>query len=412
VLRRLGPGLLVTAAFIGPGTIVTSSRAGASFAFALLWAVLFSTVATVVLQEMAARLGLVTGFGLSEAMRRSFGSPAARVLALGLVAVAITFGNAAYETGNLLGASLGLEIVSGIPPRLWAVLIAAGAFALLASGTYRVIQSVLVALVVLMSFVFLLTAILVRPPLGELLHGTLVPSIPPGSLLTVIALIGTTVVPYNLFLHASAVQEKWPLGKVPTEQALTESRFDTVLSVGLGGLVTAAIVVAATPLFTRGIEASSPAIVADQLEPLFGTGGTGGAWGHGARAFFGVGLFAAGVTSAITAPLAAAYATCGAFGLPRDLRSRPFRMVWALVIATGLTLALLGGSPTEAIILAQAANGLLLPVVALFLLRVVNDSDLMSGFKNGPLANGLGGLVVLVVTGLGVYQLLRVFRVL
>ncbi len=403
MLRRLGPGLLVTAAFIGPGTIVTSSRAGASFAFALLWAVLFSTVATVVLQEMAARLGLVTGFGLSEAMRRTFGSPAARVLALGLVAVAITFGNAAYETGNLLGASLGLEIVSGIPPRLWAVLIAAGAFALLASGTYRVIQSVLVALVVLMSFVFLLTAILVRPPLGELLHGTLVPSIPPGSLLTVIALIGTTVVPYNLFLHASAVQEKWPLGKVPTEQALTESRFDTVVSVALGGLVTAATVVAATPLFTRGIDASTPAVVADQLEPLFGTGG---------RAFFGVGLFAAGVTSTITAPLAAAYATCGALGLPRDLRSRPFRLVWALVIATGLTLALLGGSPTEAIILAQAANGLLLPVVALFLLRVVNDSDLMGAFKNGPLANGLGGLVVLVVTGLGVYQLLRVFRVL
>lgn len=406
MLRRLGPGLLVTAAFIGPGTIVTSSRAGARFAFALLWAVLFSTLATAVLQEMAARLGLVTGFGLSEAMRRTFRNPATRILALALVALAITFGNAAYETGNLLGASLGLEIVSDVPPRLWAVVIAAAAFALLASGTYRVIQNVLVALVVLMSFVFLLTALLVRPSLGAILRGTFVPSVPEGSLLTVIALIGTTVVPYNLFLHASAVQEKWPLGKVPREQALAESRFDTVASVGLGGLVTAAIVVAATPLFTRGIDASTPAVVAHQLEPLFG------AWGRWARAFFGVGLFAAGVTSAITAPLAAAYATCGALGLPRDLRSRPFRLVWALVIATGLTLALLGGSPTEAIILAQAANGLLLPVVALFLLRVVNDAALMSGFKNGPLANGLGGIVVLVVAGLGIYQLLRVLGIL
>jgi manganese transport protein len=354
---------------------------------------------------MAARLGLVTGVGLSEAMRRSFGAPAARFLALALVAVAITFGNAAYETGNLLGASLGLEIVTGAPPRLWAVVIAGAAFALLASGTYRWIQNVLVALVVLMSFVFLLTALLVRPPLGAIVAGTFVPSIPKGSLLTVIALIGTTVVPYNLFLHASAVQEKWPLGTIPREQALAESRFDTVMSVGLGGLVTAAIVVAATPLFVRGIDASTPAVVADQLEPLFG------AWGRWARALFGIGLFAAGVTSAITAPLAAAYATCGALGLPRDLRSQPFRLVWALVIATGLTLALLGGSPTEAIILAQAANGLLLPVVALFLLRVVNDSVLMSGFKNGALANGLGGLVVVVVTGLGIYQLLRVFGV-
>lgn len=405
MLRRLGPGLLVTAAFIGPGTIVTSSRAGASFAFTLLWAVVFSTLATAVLQEMAARLGLVTGFGLSEAMRRTFGSPASRVLALGLVALAITFGNAAYETGNLLGASLGLEIVSGLSPHLWAVAIALSAFALLASGTYRVIQNVLVALVVLMSSIFLLTAVVVRPPIGALLEGMFVPSIPEGSLLTVIALIGTTVVPYNLFLHASAVREKWPPGKVPTERALTESRFDTAVSVGLGGFVTAAIVVAATPLFARGIEASTPAAVAGQLASLFGPSGS---W---VRALFGMGLFAAGLTSAITAPLAAAYATCGALGLPPDLRSRPFRLVWAFVIATGLILAFLGGSPTEAIILAQAANGLLLPLVAFFLLRVVNDQDLMKAFKNGPLANGLGGIVVLVVTGLGVYQLLRVFGV-
>jgi manganese transport protein len=381
-IRRLGPGLLVAAAFIGPGTIVTASRAGASYGMALVWAVVFSAFATTILQEMAARVGLVTRNGLSESIRKSLSNPVVRFLSLGLVTVAITLGNAAYQTGNLLGASLGLEILTGIAPKVWAVVIAAIAFALLASGTYRVIQRVLVALVVLMSCVFLLTAILVKPSLAELAVG-LLPTIPEGSLLTVIALIGTTVVPYNLFLHASTVQQKWP-ETLRTEQALADSRLDTSLSVALGGLVTIAVVINATPLDD---------VV--RLDP----------W---ARSLYGLGLCAAGLTSAITAPLAAAYATSGALGWEHDLRGRRFRTVWGFVVITGLVLALAGGSPTEAIVLAQAANGLLLPLIAVFLLFVVNDPKLMGAFRNRAATNVLGALVVLVVAGLGVYQLARV----
>ena len=381
-LRSFGPGLLVAAAFIGPGTIVTASRAGASFGMTLLWAVVFSAVATAVLQEMAARVGLVTRKGLSEAIRVSFRAPIIRVLSLGLVAVAITLGNAAYETGNLLGASLGLEILTGIPPQTWLFVIAAAACLLLLSGTYRIIQRVLVGLVVLMSFVFIITAILVDPPVVEVARG-LVPAVPEGSLLTILALIGTTVVPYNLFLHASTVQEKWP-SSLPAERALEESRMDTLLSVALGGLVTIAVVVNATPL--DDVASLSP-------------------W---ARSLYGAGLFAAGLTSTITAPLAAAYATSGALGWERDLRAFRFRAVWGFVIVTGFALALVGGSPTEAIVLAQAANGLLLPLIAVFLLFVVNDAELMGSFRNRRSANLLGVLVVCVVTGLGAYQLVRV----
>lgn len=393
-LRSFGPGLLVAAAFIGPGTIVTASRAGTSYGMALLWAVVFSVIATAVLQEMAARVGLVTRKGLSEAIRESFSEPVVRFLSLGLVAVAIALGNAAYETGNLLGASLGLESLSGVSRKPWVFVIAAAASGLLMSGTYRVIQRVLVGLVVLMSFVFLVTAILVEPSLGELGRG-LVPSVPDGSLLTIIALIGTTVVPYNLFLHASTVQEKWPAG-MKTDEALAQSRLDTGLSVGLGGLVTIAILVNATPFD----DASSLSAIASQLEPVLGD------W---AGAFFGLGLFAAGLTSSVTAPLAAGYAMSGALGWERDLTAPRFRAVIAFVVLTGLVMALIGGSPTEAIVIAQAANGLLLPLIAIFLIVVVNDGALMGAFRNRPLQNLLGVLVVLVVTGLGVYQLLRVF---
>jgi Mn2+/Fe2+ NRAMP family transporter len=374
----------VAAAFIGPGTIVTASRAGESFGMTLLWAVVFSALATAILQEMASRLGLVTRKGLSEALRESLAArPFLRLVVLVLVAVAITLGNAAYETGNLLGASLGLEILTGVSSGRWVLVIAAAAIVLLASGTYRAIQRVLVALVVLMSFVFLVTAALARPSVLELARG-LIPTVPEGSLLTIIALIGTTVVPYNLFLHASTVQEKWP-ASVPTAQALEQSRIDTAFSVALGGLVTIAVVVNKTPL--------------DDVSSL----------GPLAQSFYGIGLFAAGLTSTITAPLAAAYATSGALGWERDLKAAHFRAVWAFVVATGVVLALAGGSPTEAIILAQAANGLLLPVIALFLLFVVNDPKLMDSFRNGARANALGLAVVAVVSGLGVYQLMRVF---
>ena len=280
-LRSLGPGLLVTAAFIGPGTIVTSSRAGARYGFALLWAVVFSVIATAVLQEMAARLGIVRRSGLSDAIRQSFRRPLLRYAALGLVALAITVGNAAYEAGNLLGASLGLELTLGWTPRAWVVVIAVAATVLLGSGTYRVIQSVLVALVVVMSAVFLFTAVMVGPAPGELLKGMLVPQIPAGSLVTISALIGTTVVPYNLFLHASAVQEKWS-SEVPADEALPAARLDTYLSVTLGGAVTLAIIVTATPLLGRGIEQADALMVTGVLEPILGSA---------AKTFFGLGLF-------------------------------------------------------------------------------------------------------------------------
>ena len=256
----------------------------------------------------------------------------------------------------------------------------------------------MVALVVVMSAVFLFTAVMVGPAPGELLKGMLVPQIPAGSLVTIIALIGTTVVPYNLFLHASAVQEKWS-SEVPADEALPAARLDTYLSVTLGGAVTLAIIVTATPLLGRGIEQADALMVTGVLEPILGSA---------AKTFFGLGLFAAGLTSAITAPLAAAYATTGALGMDRDMRSTAFRSVWILVIVVGVALSLSGGSPTEAILLAQAANGLLLPLIAIFLLVVMNDRSLLGRYRNRWFANLLAGAVVLVVIGLGAFQLLRV----
>jgi len=389
LLRSVGPGAVVAAAFIGPGTVTTATLAGAGFGTTLLWALTFSTVATLVLQEMAARLGLVTGAGLGEAIRSGFGAGAMRLLAVGLVIAAVAFGNAAYETGNLLGAALGVNGIAGGELRVWAVGIAVVAFLLLWTGRYHVIERVMIGMVVVMSLVFLATAVVLAPPVGELLRGMFVPTLPedPRALVVAVGLIGTTVVPYNLFLHAAAVREKWS-----GPEWLPAARLDLGIAIVLGGLVSMAIVATSAAALAGGGEVASAADMAVQLEPVLG------AW---ARVFFAAGLLAAGLTSAITAPLAAAYATAGALGWARDLRDRKVRAVWMLVLGAGTLFAAAGIRPVPAILFAQVANGVLLPAVAIFLLLAVNDRRRMGEWRNGPIANVVGAAVVLIAIGLG-----------
>ena len=394
--------MLVTAAFVGPGTIATASSAGANFGFALLWALLFSVFATIVLQEMAARVGLVTRAGLAEAMRNAFPGRWLGTFSVIIVVGAVGLGNAAYEAGNIAGAALALATVGGFETQGWAVIIGLGAGALLLSGRYRLLESVLILLVLTMSVVFLLTAFLVAPPVAEILSGMLRPSLPQGSLLTVLALIGTTVVPYNLFLHANAVREKWG-ADVAVDVALHESRWDTGLSIGLGGLITLAIVSTAAAAFFQSNQAFSGESLGVQLEPLLGPS---------ARYVFAAGLFASGLTSAITAPLAAAYAVCGAMGWNVGLSSRPFRLVWGVVLLTGTVFAAIGTKPLAAILFAQVANGLLLPFVAAFLLLVMNRRDLLGEHVNGPLSNLLGVIVVITAVALGLVKIAGVLGLL
>jgi len=395
----LGPGILVTAAFVGPGTITTASAAGANFGFALLWALLFSIGATVILQEMAARLGLVTRASLAEAMRNTAGTRWQGRLAVLLVVLAVGFGNAAYEAGNIAGAALAAATVTPLDARWAALLLGLASGALLWTGRYRVVEGTLVFLVLVMSAVFLTTALWIAPPISGLLAGLFRPSLPEGSALTVIALIGTTVVPYNLFLQANAVREKWP-ASVPLSQALGASRWDTGLSIGLGGLITLAIVsTAATAFFATG-EPLTGASMSMQLEPLLGPA---------AKYFFAAGLFAGGLTSAITAPLAAAFAVCGALGWSTHMGDARFRTVWVAVLLCGTLFAALGTRPLAAILFAQVANGFLLPVVAVFLLVVMNRRDILGEHCNGFAANAAGAVVVLVAVTLGALKLLDAF---
>lgn len=393
---RPGPGMMVSAAFIGPGTVTACTLAGANFGFALIWALVFATATTILLQGFAVRIALVSRMGLAEAMMQSVSSPFFRLLAALLLIAALVLGNAAYEAGNISGAVLGVEALTGAeignarPLVIVGIALLAGALLLFSKPKW--VERVLISLVLLMSAAFLVTFILTKPDIAAILAG-FIPHIPDTGLLTAIALIGTTIVPYNLFLHAASARRRWA-----SPAGLPEAQADNVISIGLGGLISITILAtAAASMFGTDRDIANAADMATQLSPVFG---------NFASVMLGTGLFAAGLTSAITAPLATGYIVQEIFGKPEENSSRfPFNLAALLVILSGTLGALLSYSPVEIIFVAQIANGLLLPVIAAFLLKLANNKAILGEHVNSWKAN-IAGISVLIVTSLLGFRLI------
>ncbi|MCP3429378.1 Nramp family divalent metal transporter [Opacimonas viscosa] len=393
-------GLLVTAAFIGPGTVTTATLAGASFGYSLVWALVLSVIATIVMQNMACRVGLVTGQGLAGALHHTVTHPMLKWLMMFLVAGAIGIGNAAYEAGNISGAVLGLSQLLGGSTYMWILGIGAIAGYIIVHGNSAVFERLLVTLVCIMSAVFILTfALLVQTQdLSSIFIGLVPTDLAVDKLTLIIALIGTTLVPYNLFLQSSMVaRDTQPTVTTKNLKAVGQQN---ILSIGLGGLVTFAIMgTAASTFFALGLQVEAGNI-ALQLTPLLG---------EYAQVFFALGLLAAGLTSAMTAPIAGAYALSGVFKLAEKPDAKHFKMFAMGILVSGVGVALLGFKPILAIIFAQATNALLLPFIAIFLLLVMNNKRVMHKHTNNLYNNVLTTFIVLTVSALGLYKLVSLF---
>lgn len=402
LFKNIGPGPLIAAAFIGPGTVTLCVIAGVQFGYTLLWAMLLSILITLSLQEMSARLGIVSQKGLSEILRSELKHPIAKILTLILVLTAIVVGNAAYEAGNISGGALGLETIFGNPYLSFGnfqfngftLCIGALAFALLYFGNYKILERLLITLVIFMSLAFLITAIIIQPNVSKIINGLFVPSFPEGSSLIIIGIIGTTVVPYNIFLHASLAKTKWQ-----KTSSLSHAKKDTIIAVALGGLISICIIIPAAILPFNGVK--NAADLANALKPLFG---------DYAKYCIAIGLIAAGLTSAITAPLAASYVTCGCLGWSTNLKSKRFRWVWMSIIGIGIIVSSLGLKPIEVIKFAQIANGILLPIIVGLLLWIMNKSAILGAFKNSKWQNSFGIVILIITIILGTKAILQVFQ--
>lgn len=390
---RTGTSSLIVAAFVGPGTVLTCASAGVDFGYSLGWVLVFATIAAFVLQSFTAGTGILARRGLGEAIRAELAGRRVRVAATGLVVLGLWVGCAAFEMGNLIGAASGITALldTSVDER-WIVAVLAGTAAIILLLDLRVLIPVFGALVVGMSVLFVVGFLLTPVDWGAALRGLAVPSVPDGGLLRVVALIGTTVVTYNLFLHPSAAKQYW--ADVPDRAAAWWGEVrGMAIFLPIGGVVSFSILAAGATLQGDGTDVQTVEAFAVLLEPVAG---------EFARVCFGLGLFAAGLTSSLTAPLAAASGICEVFGWDATPTSRPYRAVWGSVLATGLLFGLVGWSPLPAIVAAQAANGVLLPLVAGFLLYLTLRQSVVAVPTWYAL---LGGLVTLVCAGLGLRTL-------
>lgn len=367
--------LVIAAAFIGPGTVTTAASAGANHQYQLLWALLFSTGACIALQEAAARVSIVTGQSLGGAIQGRFKSPGL----VWFIAIAVFLGCAAYEAGNILGAISGLAlIVTGIPTWVFTVIIVAVAATVLLIGNINTVANILGVIVALMGLAFLYAALSMEIDANAFFSGLLVPSINEESALLTLGLVGTTIVPYNIFLGSGLAKG----------QSIKQMRSGMIPSIILGGIISMAVLVVGTSLLGEFGFGNLYQVLIENHGAFMGL-------------VFGIGLFAAGFTSSITAALAGAITIKSAGTTQSDEKSWQFKRIWMLVLLTGLIFGVINVKPIPVIILAQAANGLILPLLAFILWMMVNRKTTMKDYQNGWLLNVFMGVTVFVTAMLG-----------
>lgn len=362
---------VISAAFIGPGTITTAFTAGAQFQIELLWAVVFSALACIVLQEVSARITIATGFSLGQNLSHKYGAQKGTRIQC-LVALPVLLGCAAYEAGNILGAVSGLNLLFVGDGRLYTLGITGVAGFVLWHGGSRTISIIMTVLVGLMGISFLFLAIQAEFSVQQVIRSALVPVIPDGSEWIVLALIGTTIVPYNIFIGSA-------ISKGSTVPLM---RLGLSISVMIGGLITAWIMVAGsvTGEFTSFQELSIK---------LNNSMGLAGSWA------LGIGLFAAGFSSAITAPYAVSLI---ASTVLVSSNKKVIRSVWISVLLIGFGFGISGVKPIPVILAVQALNGFVLPVLTYFLILLIHDRQLIPSAYRHSIGYDMILLIILGTT--------------
>lgn len=381
---------IVSAAFIGPGTVTTAARSGSLFGSNLMWVLLFSTIACLLLQEAASRITILSGKNIGEIIAERTRAGGVSLLLPLLIVLAICGGAAAYEMGNLIGAREGILLL--FPKLGKAVIPILGMLAaiVLFVPSLKFISRFMGILVMILGILFLYTAIRIAPPLDEVLKGLFVPAMPSGSEAPwlALALIGTTIVPYNLFLGS---------GISKGVKDISEMRWGLAIAILLGGLFSLSVIVVGDAV--KGVFSFK-----GLAEALSGKSGVNG------NLMLGIGLFAAGFTSAITAPLASAITLKSLFGSRNKVKWETngiyYRLSWLIVLAIGVVFGMLDIKPVPAIILAQALNGLILPLISFILVYLVHDRNI-TGRKNPPLNSSLLAITLVVTVIIGLHNMVQ-----
>lgn len=392
-LAVVGPGVITGFAGNEAGGVTTYSAVGAHFGFSLLWLLLVASIGLGVIQEMCSRMGLVTGQGLSDLIRERFG---VRWTILAMIVLIIA--NGSNVVAEYAGIAASVELL-GVPRIISVPLAALAVWTLVVFFSYRFVERVLFVLV-LAFLAYPISVFILRPDWPVVMSG-FIPSVPtsPSSLVFALALVGTTITPYLLFYMQASVVDKGV-----DRQSAAYARVDVFLGAALAGLFAFFIVVVTgTVLYPAGIQVTSAEAAAQALVPLAGAS---------AGLLFAVGLCGASLLGAVVMPLSTSYAICEAFGwesgISKNFREAPvFMSLFTLLLVLGAVVVLIPGiSLIPLIISAQIANGVLLPIVLIFILRLATDRRLMGPAVNGRTTTILGWGVAAIAGSLSIAYLL------
>lgn len=395
LFRYLGPGILVTVGFIDPGNWAANVAAGAQFGYTLLWVVTLSTLMLVLLQHNAAHLGIATGLCLSEAATAHLPRPFSVAVLLTAVAAA-----AATALAELLGAAIALQMLFQIPVRLGALLTALLVGVMLLTNSYRRIEKWIIGFVSLIGLSFLLELWLAEVEWSAACRAWVRPSLPPGSLPLVTAILGAVVMPHNLFLHSEIIQSReWNLqDKVVIRRQLRFEFLDTLFSMGIGWVVNSAMIItAAATFFRHGVAVTELAQAQELLHHLLGPA---------AALLFALALLLSGVSSSITAGMAGSSIMAGLFGEPYNIRDVHSRLGAGVTYLVALLAILVIPDPFQGLIYSQIFLCLQLPLTVLLLVTLTSSRKVMGEFANSLPTRVLLAACAAIVTVLNIQLLL------
>ncbi|MBT1071973.1 Nramp family divalent metal transporter [Pelotalea chapellei] len=399
LFRYIGPGFFVTVGFIDPGNWVTNVAAGSNHGYQLLWVVTLSTVMLIIVQHNAAHLGIVTGLCLSEAASTHF-HPWLRNLILGS-AMAACISTALAE---LLGAAIGLQMLTGLPLPAGALLSSGFAIYMLYSKNYKLLEKWIMGFVSLIGLAFLFELALAQVSWTSSLKGWVTPVIPLGAMPVIMGVLGAVVMPHNIFLHSEVIQSRQLnlQGEAAIRKQLKYEFLDTLTGMGAGWAINSAmIIMAAAVFYSRGIPVTELSQVTLTLQPIFGSLSAD---------VFAIGLIFAGLASSVTAAMAGGSVFAGIFLEPFDMTDNHSKLGVYITIFGGLAVLLLLKNPFTGILWSQVALSLQLPFTIFPLIWLTSSRKVMGTYANTPYGKSVLWLVGLIVIGLNAALLIDMFK--
>lgn len=395
LLKYIGPGLLVTVGFIDPGNWASNFAAGSEFGYTLLWVVTLSTIMLIILQHNVAHLGIATGLCLSEAANKYLPKASSRIVLWSAIGASVS-----TSLAEILGGAIALNMLFDVPVKLGAVLVTIFVFIMMFSNSYKKIERYIIAFVSLIGLSFIYELFLIDIEWGTAARSWVIPSIPQGSMLLIMSVLGAVVMPHNLFLHSEVIQSReWNLeDEKVREKQMKYEFFDTFFSMFIGWAINSAmILLAAATFFKKGILVDDLQQAKSLLDPLLGSN---------AGVVFALALLFAGVSSTMTSGIAAGSIFAGMYNEPYNIKDIHSRM--GIIISLGVALLIIFAidNPFMGLIISQAILSMQLPVTVFLQVRLTSSEKVMGKYANRPFTKWILYTIAAIVTFLNVLLLI------